>query len=204
MNKHRKDAWDESRPVVPIVPMLDLTFQLLFFFITLFDPSTGRDRLVEGEMDLMLPSAAKKESANQAADPENIKPDAQSTMDDKNDELELDNLPSSREEVPVLTVVATSQGNKDGSITALFVESHVEQRDRQLDEAVKTQIENDDKELTKLVEYLTKEREKSPKASCRVKGDSKLRWEEMLRVMDVCRKAGFKSVGFVQPDDFGQ
>ena len=43
--------------VLPITPMLDLTFQLLFFFIVLFDPNTGMHK-VEGQMDLMLPAAA--------------------------------------------------------------------------------------------------------------------------------------------------
>ena len=52
---------------VMITPMLDMTFQLLFFFIINFNPADQ-----EGLMDMALPSEAVK----QADKKENVKPEA--------------------------------------------------------------------------------------------------------------------------------
>ena len=71
MNKHRK-AMDHVKPQVPITPMLDLTFQLLFFFITLFNPDSAMRKL-EGQMDLMLP-AARQQEAGTGGRPERRRP----------------------------------------------------------------------------------------------------------------------------------
>jgi biopolymer transport protein ExbD len=187
MNKHRKER-EEPKPMVPITPMLDLTFQLLFFFITLFDPGAGAERLVEGQMDLMLPGVAKKDSAALAAKPEDVKPDAASNKNDKEeDDLDL--------EIPAdLTVIVTTQidGVNDGKINALFVE----------DRSGKTPIDYDDK-LMDLIKFLKEQHDRSDQGSIRVQGDARLRWESMVKVMDACRKAGYENVGFVQPPDFG-
>jgi biopolymer transport protein ExbD len=190
MNKLRKEQRQESKPTVPITPMLDMTFQLLFFFITLFDPNSGAERLVEGQMDLMLPGVAKKDAAKQAQDPKDIKPDAESHKDMKDEEDNGLDIPSD------LTVIVTTQidGTHDGTINALFVE----------DRSGKTSVELDDG-LQELVKYLKDQRDKaSGESSIRVQGDSRLRWEAMVKVMDACRKAGYESVGFVQPPDFDQ
>src|SRR5207253_4521236 len=59
------------RPAVsvslPIVPMLDLSFQLLFFFIITFSPGKP-----EGQMALALPAVSGGPVAPQPAAPENI------------------------------------------------------------------------------------------------------------------------------------
>lgn len=177
MNRHRRGSPFE-KPMIPIVPMLDLTFQLLFFFITLFDPSAA-SRLVEGQMDLMLPKEDKK---GQASAPEDVQPELPSDKEDEPPEIPAD-----------LTVIVTTQldGVNDGNINSLAVE----------DRSGKTNIDYD-KKLTDLVKYLKEQREKSGNASIRVQGDSKLKWEAMVQVMDACRKAGFENVGFMQPPDF--
>jgi biopolymer transport protein ExbD len=177
MNKHRRVS-EFEKPMVPIVPMLDLTFQLLFFFITLFDPSAA-SRLVEGQMDLMLPKEDKK---GQASAPEDVLPETASDKEDEPLEIPAD-----------LTVLVTTQldGVNDGNISSLAVE----------DRAGKTPIDYD-KKLTDLVKYLKEQREKSENTSIRVQGDSKLKWEAMVQVMDACRRAGFENVGFMQPPDF--
>ena len=183
MNKHRKPG-EEEKPQVPIVPMLDLTFQLLFFFITLFDPQSAMHK-VEGQMDLMLPaSSSKQKQAHDAADVDPM------MLSKKDDDIDLD-IPTD------LTVVVNTQneGKNNGQIAALFIENR----------GPRTSIEDDEHEdkMTKLVKYLTAERAKSDNASIRVQGDSKLHWEAMVQVMDACRKAGFKDVGFMQPPDYG-
>ena len=128
-------------------------------------------------------------SAARAAKPEDVKPDAASNKNDKEeDDLDL--------EIPAdLTVIVTTQidGVNDGKINALFVE----------DRSGKTPIDYDDK-LADLIKYLKEQHDKADKGSIRVQGDRRLRWEAMVKVMDACRKAGYETVGFVQPPDFGQ
>jgi biopolymer transport protein ExbD len=187
MNKHRGDR-EFVKPQVPITPMLDMTFQLLFFFISLFNPNAGAERLIEGQMDLTLPGTAKKDSAKAATDPDKVDPMAISNKkEDQEEDLDLD-IPSD------LTVIVTTQidGTHDGTINALFVE----------DRAGKTQVDLDDG-LAELIKYLKEQREKADeKGSIRVQGDSRLRWEAMVKVMDACRKAGYETVGFMQPSDY--
>src|SRR5277367_2427850 len=104
MNKHRK-AMDHVKPQVPITPMLDLTFQLLFFFITLFNPDSAMRKL-EGQMDLMLPTADKK-NTGPAEKPEDVDPQLMPDVDDL--------------EIPAeLTVVVNTQldGSNNGSIAS--------------------------------------------------------------------------------------
>jgi biopolymer transport protein ExbD len=175
MNKLRKNTQLESKPVVPITPMLDLTFQLLFFFITLFDPNTGTHK-IEGQMDLMLPAAKEKQAQN----PDDVKPQNESDKDDPDLDIPAD-----------LTVIVNTNEDSNGTISSLFVEDRVG----------KTQVVYDNR-LVELHKYLKEQREKADHASIRVQGDSKLRWEAMVHVMDICRKAGFESVGFMQPPDF--
>jgi biopolymer transport protein ExbD len=181
MNKHRKPT-ESEKPQVPITPMLDLTFQLLFFFISLFDPNTGHHK-VEGQMDLMLPASAAKQK--QAKDANDVDPLQLSKKNDDEIDLEIQTD---------LTVVVNTQdqGDDKGKIAALFIENR----------GPRTPIDYD-KDLTVLTKYLTDERAKSDSATIRVQGDSKVHWSEMIRVMDACRKAGFKDVGFVQPQDYG-
>src|SRR5690348_8822633 len=48
----RTSADDAPAVVLPVTPMLDMTFQLMFFFLTTFNPSSVK----EGQMDLSLPA----------------------------------------------------------------------------------------------------------------------------------------------------
>src|SRR3954469_6358382 len=87
---------------LPITPMLDMAFQLLFFFIINYHPSA-----LEGQMDLALPSKADV----QAKDKSQVNP----TSEANKDTLEL---PSD------LTVVIRTQqdGVNNGIISALTVQ----------------------------------------------------------------------------------
>src|SRR5215470_15216915 len=55
-NKHRTED-KPTEVTLPITPMLDMAFQMLFFFIATFNPVSAS----EGQMDLSLP--AKSEAA---------------------------------------------------------------------------------------------------------------------------------------------
>src|SRR5947209_3474413 len=98
---HRKPP-NESDIVLPITPFLDMTFQLLFFFMASFNPADQ-----EGQIDMALPS----EVVTQAHDQKNVEPKPV----DK-DPLEF---PSD------LTVKVRTQQNgvNDGDISALAVQT---------------------------------------------------------------------------------
>jgi len=49
-HKHRRSAANHTRPDLPITPMLDMSFQLLSFFVITYKPAT-----LEGQLSLMLP-----------------------------------------------------------------------------------------------------------------------------------------------------
>ena len=171
MHRHKPD--NESKVSLPITPMLDMTFQLLFFFITSFNPADQ-----EGQIDMALPS----EEVKQAHKAEDVKKDAEP---DKNP-LEF---PSD------FTVKVRTQldGQNDGEISALFVRNI---------EGKEDPIEGG---LTGLQNYLAKKRdEMTNKENIKVQGDTKLKVRSLMRVMDVCRQAGFKNVSMVPPEDFGR
>jgi biopolymer transport protein ExbD len=98
----RRATEQASKVSLPITPMLDMTFQLLFFFIMSFNPAD-----LEGQMDMSLPVDADK----QAHDQKDVKQESKS---DKNPEPEF---PSD------LTVRVRTQldGVNDGEISAIFV-----------------------------------------------------------------------------------
>lgn len=98
--RNRSKPPNESKVSLPITPMLDMTFQLLFFFIINFNPADQ-----EGQIEMALPS----ENITAAKD---NKPDPSKGAD--KDPLEF---PSD------LTVTVRTQrdGINDGEISALFV-----------------------------------------------------------------------------------
>src|SRR5262245_47594208 len=60
MAKHRKETDPAVGVSMPIVPFLDLTFQLLFFFIVTFNPGK-----VEGQMAMNLPAQGEARAKDQ-------------------------------------------------------------------------------------------------------------------------------------------
>jgi biopolymer transport protein ExbD len=92
----------KSQVTLPITPMLDMTFQLLFFFIVNFHPAD-----LEGEMAMALPVDAEI----QAKDQKDVKKESKT---DKDAEPEF---PSD------LTVKVRTQldGTNDGEISAIFI-----------------------------------------------------------------------------------
>jgi biopolymer transport protein ExbD len=110
--RHRR-AGDPSLEVnLPITPMLDMAFQLLFFFIMNFNPAD-----LEGQLDMSLPTEVEK----QAHDPKDVKPDSKAG----NPDLE----PPSDLTVKVRTQL---DGVHDGEISAIFVHK-LESREEPVD-----------------------------------------------------------------------
>jgi biopolymer transport protein ExbD len=148
--------------------MLDMTFQLLFFFILNYHPSA-----LEGQMSMALPTDKQEAKADKI---ENVK-----TGSDPEDET----LPAD------LTVNIKTQN--DGSNNGIISQLSVVGRDGP----------HEVKNLAELVEYLDKVKDTlTNKEDIKIQGDSRLGWGEVVKVMDVCTKAGFRP-GFAAPPDRG-
>jgi biopolymer transport protein ExbD len=126
----------------------------------------------EGQMELSLPS----EAITKAQDKEDVKPDA---AVDKDQDLKLS--------ANITVIVRTQRDNvHNGSITGISLE----------DGAGKAPVAT----LDKLREELKKRHETvENKENIKIQADNKMRWEEVINVMDVCQEAGFKNISFVPP-----
>jgi biopolymer transport protein ExbD len=163
-------------PNVPVTPMLDMAFQLLAFFVMTYHPSD-----LEGQMQLALPS---KDTAA-AKKPADVDP---STAPEKDPVLEI---PAD------LTVVVKTQmdGVNNGAISALTVE------DRSGPATIRPA--GDQSLMDALTRYLSKTKETvDNKTAVKLQADSKLKWENVVQVMDACRKAGFENISFAPPPDY--
>jgi biopolymer transport protein ExbD len=159
-----------------ITPMLDMTFQLLFFFILNYHPPTN-----EGEINYNLPPP----DATQG--PAAEKPDPSSA---EQDDLEL------KSQVTVL-VRTQHDGINDGVISEIRV-----QEGTSGDTPIAASSGQPSVLLDELVTYLKKIRPGLVnQEDLFIQGDSRLKWSGMVSVMDACRKAGFSNVGFKAPGD---
>jgi biopolymer transport protein ExbD len=147
---------------LPITPMLDMTFQLLFYFVIMFRPTP-----VEGQIALYLPK-------EKGADRSSVAPLDPSDLE-KPEEYALE-VRSARGETESVNVRPPS-----GTPYAIDV---VADKDR----LVRTLYE----ELEKVVATRYKGR-KPP--NMKIEFDDDLKYSELIRIMDVCLKAGFASVG---------
>jgi biopolymer transport protein ExbD len=154
---HRGKPGSGSKVQLPITPMLDMTFQLLFFFLVTFHPADQ-----EGQLDMALP-----------AEQRGPVPELRGGEDD---------FPSE-----VTVRVRAQPGGGDGEISALFVRDAAGR-----EEAVEG--------LDGLRRHLERKREGlTQRDAVQVEADPRLRVRHLARVMDACRRAGFKNVGVKQP-----
>ena len=168
----QKQAHRPTSVDMPITPMLDMTFQLLFFFILNYSPPTN-----EGEINYNLPPP----DATQG--PAAEKPDPSGA---EQDDLEL------KSQVTVL-VRTQHDGINDGVISEIRVQEGT---------SGETPIQTHDGKLDELITYLKKIRPGLVnQEDLFIQGDSRLKWSGMVNVMDACRKAGFGNVGFKAPGD---
>jgi biopolymer transport protein ExbD len=161
-----------------ITPMLDMAFQIFAFFIVIYHPSQ-----LEGQLLLSLPDAAQAK----AAKPEEARPD-QSVPG----ELEL---PA---EITVLVKTKRPDGTQDGSITQVSVQERLGTKDVVKQDQDSRDVPN----LDALRKYLQSVRSGlSNQNDIKIEAESGLRYEFVMQVMDTCKRAGFKNVGFAPPPD---
>ena len=156
-------------------PTLPVTPMLdMAFQLLAFFVATYNPSDLEGQMDLSLPS----EKITQAKSAEDVKTDAAP------DKKPID-LPAN------LTVIVRTQMDNvnNGRISALTLQ----------DDAGPSQIDN----LDKLAAELKKRQATvENKENIKIQADGRLKWEEVIKVMDTCQTAGFKNISFVPPPDF--
>jgi biopolymer transport protein ExbD len=154
-------------------PTLPITPMLdMAFQLLAFFVMTYHPSDLEGQMELSLPS----EAISQAQDKEDVKSDA---APDKDQDLKL---------AANITVIVRTQ--RDNVNTGLISDISVQ------DDAGTSPVDTLDKLLAELkARHATVEN----KENIKIQADSKLKWEEVISVMDVCQQAGFKNISFVPP-----
>jgi biopolymer transport protein ExbD len=171
--RNRSKAANPSKIVLPITPMLDMTFQLLFFFIVNFK-GTPPVTLIEGQLDMALPS--QQQTTANPHDKLQGKPDHDPTVEFPAD----------------LTVQVGTGVNGNGLIDSLQI------RDNQ---GVVDGVNGGLKGLTDAL-IKRREGGLQQKANIKVQGDGKLKVRYLVQVMDACRRAGFTNVSMVPPEGF--
>ena len=181
-NKHRTE--DKLTEVtLPITPMLDMAFQILFFFIATFNPVAAS----EGQMDLSLP--AKSDAA--APDPNKISPRAESHKT----EIVID--------ADVTISLRGIQVPKfAGEVSSIMITTN------RPPEILKGADKEERKaELRKQLKQLKASRPKEDDAkkrppNARVEAETNIRWSEVVKIMDICYEEGFQ-VSFSKPLPIG-
>jgi biopolymer transport protein ExbD len=172
--KRKHAEMDNPKPAVPVVPMLDMAFQLLFFFIFTFHP----DSQYEVEMDLALPQ---NEAKGQAAKPEEVDPTLTPNKDPNMEDLT---------DAPTVNVLAANDPENFGYISSITID--------RLGSPVPVA---NPKELTATLKNDFKD--EAVKGAIKLRCDSRLKWYAVLEMMDACHAAGFTRVGFAAPPDPG-
>lgn len=154
-------------------PNLPVTPMLdMAFQLLAFFVMTYHPSDLEGQMELSLPS----EAITQAKDQQQVDPTA--APEDKPLELPTN----------VTVIVRTQHDNvNNGLISDLSYQ----------DDAGLHPVGNS---LDKLREELTAlSATVENKENIKIQADAKLKWEEVINVMDVCQQTGFKNISFVPP-----
>ena len=175
---------------LPITPMLDMSFQLLFFFISTFKLPTG----MEGTLDLELPSQA----TAMANDPAKVAPNtSQDAPPDLKSIIPIDIKTPNNDtgDAEAVGDITTSYKGKNETLSPPFKKDLSDLSDKlqsYLDEAQKTG------------DTIT---------SVKIQGVSNLKFRAVVRVMDACRKVHLKDkdnkdisldISFAQPSDYAQ
>ncbi|HKI33924.1 MAG TPA: biopolymer transporter ExbD [Gemmataceae bacterium] len=168
-----------SKVQMPITPMLDMSFQLLFFFLLNYHPAA-----LEGQMDLALPTEK----------PKLIKDNLAKPLEDEVGEDEPPKVP------PEVTVLVKANVGDDPEIAGQISQISV-----QLQEGptpIQQEGVSTDQLLNLLTEHLKKVRETLGNQNDVVmKAERRLKWQYVVRVRDACQKAGFTNAHFAPPPD---
>jgi biopolymer transport protein ExbD len=150
---------------LPITPMLDMSFQLLAFFILTFKAPS-----MEGQIALKLPSSDPPPSATPVEDKEIL-------PEDKDDEYTLVISP-----------------NRDGAAGDMSLKTPTTAYLFPVDDAERLKAL-----FQRLKELQENQKATKKNASIKIEIYNDLLYAQLVTLMDVCRKAGFNSIGIVRP-----
>jgi biopolymer transport protein ExbD len=186
MSRREPDPLMETDLGRVIVPMLDMSFQLLFFFVATFNPGKA-----EGKMALNLPATGQAKAKDLA-------------------NVDLTKISDANLEIPSDFVVVVS--SHEDSFTVSIKDSD---KTDKVGEARGLTPQNRHAEIGKLLETLreqlaeklkAKQDREGPKTTDNVKieANKKTKHADLVAVMDTCVRSGYSQVGFAPPPDFQQ
>jgi biopolymer transport protein ExbD len=160
------------------VPMLDMTFQLLFFFIITFQSPSG----VEAQIPLTLPPQEGQQEASK----------------DKKENTDKDITPTIDSDV---TVEIKSLNNPqypgemgEVEVSGLAKEIFRPTPGKSLDEGRAEVLGRLGDAMKQMAQDLKKDN-----LSLRLKADPGVKWERVIQVADTCRQAKFLGIRFEKP-----
>jgi biopolymer transport protein ExbD len=186
--KHRTTVPDIAI-AMPIVPMLDLSFQILFFFMITFNPSKA-----EGKMTLNLPATGQAKAKDVTAVDLNKPSDT---------ELEIPAdfvvVVRSYPESFAISIRNAEKVDEVGTVRGMNTMNEKEQKaeiEKLLDK-VREQL------AARLKEKKDKEGDKTAD-NVKIEANGRTKYALLVGVMDACIKAGYAQVGFAPPPDANQ
>ena len=162
-----------------ITPMLDMSFQLMAFFIMTYHPSA-----LEGHIDgnLLPPTLVANKSKNQVPSQDLPAVDEEPQLQD----------------VLLVVVKAVAKGQTEGQRVDGEPSRIMLKRPENPEAAT---ISDSDTPVTEGLKRLTAElkRETGPKANIKIEGDGDLKHQYLMQVYDACKQAGYQNISFVAP-----
>ena len=166
----RKKSEADAKIALPITPMLDMTFQLLFFFIMNFNPVD-----VEGQIDATLPS--QQETIG-------LRPVGGAPVGNAPLAIPAD--------LTVEVRTRQAEGAGGGGISDISVLDLTGRR---------VSIDG----LDGLARHLTEARANAPgEDTIKIRASRRLSIKHVMKVMDVCKAAGYTNTTLLSPEEIGR
>ncbi len=208
MRHRRRGAEAGPEVTLPITPMLDMTFQLLFFFMGTFNPTDP-----EGAQVLAMAKERKvedKKTDKMAQDPKKVKEDV--VPDIKKEEKKKEEEPDIDTDLRLFIEVAGGGKQpillKDGAVDLKkadtlqdpdllkILQAKLEERKvRAKEEARKTANEA-------APEFAAAVEAEFAKQKVRIQTTVDVPWGEVFDAMNLCTRVGFKTVALSTPKDY--
>jgi biopolymer transport protein ExbD len=164
-----------------ITPRLDMSFQLMAFFIMTYHPSA-----LEGHIDgnLLPPSLVANRAKNTVPMPMDLPA--------------VDEEPQFQDALLVVVKTEDKTDDKrfDGGPSRIMLK-----RPENADKVALSDTDYTERTLPDGLKKLTAElkREAGPKANIKIEGDGALKHQYLMQVYDACKQAGYQNISFVAP-----
>ena len=186
-----KRAVVESAPGVQlgliITPMLDMSFQILAFFIMTYHPAALEGQ-IPGSMTPPENPAVKGKNTAPAPDPLSIPEDKLNA--------ELDNVVTVQIKAVLDEEEAKRTQRKVGTPSQVFIRGTIDTAPDLLPGSDKKEFDDSLKDLDARLKQMAG---KGSKSDLKIAGDANLKIQYMLQVYDVAKKAGYDKIHFVPP-----